>query len=66
MSTQIPYVQKRKQMIYFINLQENFNGTQKSMNMNILKISEFLKEFKNGSQILLLREEEDLLLYISA
>lgn len=52
-------------MIYFINLQENFSDTQKSMNMNIFKILEFLKEFKNGSQILLLREE-DLLLYISA
>lgn len=52
-------------MIYFINLQENFNDTQKSMNMNILKILEFMKEFKNYSQILHLREE-DLLLYISA
>lgn len=35
---QIPYIQKRKRKIHFINLQENFNDSQKSMNMNILKM----------------------------
>lgn len=49
--------QKRKKMGYFINLQKSFNDIQKSVNMNILKA--FIKEFRNFSQILTLREEED-------
>lgn len=49
--------QKRKKMGYFINLQKSFNDIQKSVNMNIFKA--FIKEFRNFSQILTLREEED-------
>lgn len=51
-------------MVYSINLQKSFNGIQKSVDMNTFKL--FIKEFRNFSEILTSREEEDPVLQRSA